>query len=36
VSYGLYKRAVNLPSYHDLIDSEMDRVIALVRDSFNV
>ena len=31
VSYGLYERAVNLPSYHDLTETEMDRVIALVR-----
>lgn len=26
VSHGLYKRAVNLPSYHDLTDSEMQRI----------
>ncbi|HEX4936678.1 MAG TPA: DegT/DnrJ/EryC1/StrS family aminotransferase, partial [Gemmatimonadaceae bacterium] len=31
VSYSLYARAVNLPSYHDLREEEMDRVIALVR-----
>jgi perosamine synthetase len=31
VSYGLYPRAVNLPSYHDLTEEEMDRVIACVR-----
>jgi len=31
VSYSLYKRAVNLPTYHDLSDSEMDRVIGVVR-----
>jgi perosamine synthetase len=30
-SYGLYQRAVNLPSYHDLTEKEMDRVIHLVR-----
>lgn len=34
VSYGLYKRAINLPAYHDLTDAEMDRVINLVRKSF--
>ncbi|MEW6562286.1 MAG: DegT/DnrJ/EryC1/StrS aminotransferase family protein [Pseudomonadota bacterium] len=27
VSYNIYKRAVNLPSYHDLSEPEMDRVI---------
>jgi perosamine synthetase len=31
VSYGLYRRAVNLPTYHDLSASDMDRVIAAVR-----
>lgn len=31
VSYGLYARALNLPTYHDLTESDMDRVIALVR-----
>lgn len=34
VSYGLYERAVNLPSYHDLTEVEMDRVIKLVRKAF--
>jgi perosamine synthetase len=33
VSYGLFERAVNLPSYHALLNTEMDRVINLV-DSF--
>lgn len=27
VSYGLYGRAINLPSYHDISEPEMDRVI---------
>ncbi|HEY8035030.1 MAG TPA: DegT/DnrJ/EryC1/StrS aminotransferase family protein [Methylobacter sp.] len=31
VSYGLYSRAANLPSYHDLTEPEMDRVIEHVR-----
>lgn len=31
VSYGIYKRAVNLPTYHDLTEQEMDRVINIVR-----
>lgn len=31
VSYGLYRRAVNLPTYHDLSEIEMDRVIKIVR-----
>lgn len=30
-SYGLYKRAVNLPTYHDLSEAEMNRVIDLVK-----
>lgn len=30
VSYDLYPRALCLPSYHDLTDSEMDRVLAIV------
>lgn len=33
VSYGLYARAVNLPTYHDLSEIEMDRVIDTVRRS---
>jgi len=31
VSYGLYKRAINLPTYHDLSDTEMARVALHVR-----
>lgn len=31
MSYSLYKRAINLPSYHDLTEIEMDRVINIVR-----
>ena len=31
ISYGLYSHAINLPSYHDLTETEMDRVIGLVR-----
>jgi perosamine synthetase len=34
VSYSLYKRAVNLPSYHDLTESEMDRVIRKIKEAF--
>jgi perosamine synthetase len=30
VSYELFERAVNLPTYHDLSEAEMDRVITLV------
>lgn len=32
ISYGLYARSVNLPSYHDLSEKEMDRVIGKVRE----
>lgn len=31
VSYGLFNRAINLPTYHDLTDAEMDRVVRIVR-----
>ena len=34
VSYNLYERAINLPSYHDLSSAEMDRVIKHVRACF--
>ena len=34
VSYGLYGRAVNLPSYHDLTAMEMARVVQHVRAMF--
>jgi perosamine synthetase len=32
VSHDLYKRAINLPSYHDITEQDMDRVISHVRD----
>jgi perosamine synthetase len=35
VSYGLYKRAINLPSYHDIADADMDRIIKLVKRWFS-
>ena len=35
VSYRLYDRAINLPTYHDLTEAEMDRVINLVRKCFS-
>jgi perosamine synthetase len=34
VSYGLYERAINLPTYHDLSETEMDRVIIKVKHFF--
>jgi perosamine synthetase len=34
VSYGLYERALNLPTYHDLTETEMGRVIACIRQAF--
>ena len=34
VSYGLFERAINLPSYHDLTEEEMDRAINIVRECF--
>lgn len=34
VSYGLYERAINLPTYHDLTDKDMDRVIEHINRHF--
>ncbi|MCK7491688.1 MAG: DegT/DnrJ/EryC1/StrS family aminotransferase [Comamonadaceae bacterium] len=31
ISGGLYSRAVNLPTYHDLSEADVDRVVACVR-----
>jgi perosamine synthetase len=31
VSYGLYQRAINLPTYYDLTESEMARVVRHIR-----
>lgn len=36
VSYGLYKRAINLPTYHDLTEAEMERVVGHVRNFVKV
>ena len=35
VSYSLYRRSFNLPSYHDLSDADMDRVIEQVLTYFS-
>ena len=34
LSYQLAERGVNLPSYHDLTEAEMDRVVEIVRQRF--
>jgi len=34
VSYGIYERAINLPTYHDLTEYEMDRTIGYVKRQF--
>jgi perosamine synthetase len=34
VSYALHKRAVNLPTYHDLSEEQMDRVIRAIEKVF--
>lgn len=31
VSYNLYMRALNLPSYHDINNEELGRVVKLIR-----
>jgi perosamine synthetase len=36
VSYSLYKRAINLPTYHDLTEAEMERVVGHVRNFVKV
>lgn len=33
VAYGLTPRAVNLPSYHDITEIDIDRVVAAIRGS---
>jgi len=33
VSYALYERAVNLPTYHDLSDEDIERVIEVIKSS---
>lgn len=32
VSYDIFERAINLPSYHDLTINDMDRVIKIIRE----
>lgn len=34
LSYGLYQRATNLPSYHDITDEDQERVIKVVLKQF--
>lgn len=36
VSHSICSRAINLPTYHDLTERQMDRVIALVRQAFRI
>ncbi len=35
VSYGLYERAINLPSYHDLEKEEIGRVVNVIRSTLH-
>lgn len=35
VSYGLYKRAINLPSYHDLRKEEIENVANIIRSALH-
>lgn len=35
VSYEIYMRAINLPTYHDLTEGEMDRVISCISQVFS-
>jgi perosamine synthetase len=35
VSQDIYRRAMNLPSYHDMTETEMGRVVAEVRRHLN-
>ena len=36
VAHSLYPRALNLPTYHDLTEQEMERVVGCVRDELQV
>jgi len=31
ISYSIYKRAINLPSYHDLSEEDLNRVVAVIQ-----
>jgi len=35
VSYAIFPRALNLPSYHDITDKQMERVIESIRHHFD-
>jgi perosamine synthetase len=35
LSYEIYMRAINLPTYHDLTEREMDRVISCISQVFS-
>jgi len=35
VSYNLYSRAINLPSYHDITQADQDRVINVIKSCLN-
>ncbi len=35
VAYGLSARALNLPSYHDMTDDDVDRVVRAVGSSLS-
>lgn len=34
LSYGIYQRAINLPSYHDITDEDQERVIKVILKQF--
>lgn len=34
ISYSIYSRAINLPSYHDLSEGDLNRVVATVKSQF--
>lgn len=33
VSYDIYERAINLPTYHEMTDDDMERVVSIVKDT---
>ncbi len=35
VSYAIYQRALNLPSYHDITDDDLKRVVTVVKTTFD-
>jgi perosamine synthetase len=35
ISYGMYERAINLPTYHDLSNEEIDNIVNIIRSTLH-